>query len=90
MEIKNVLIGKDELFYNRCTCRDVRIFDKEFDIWTTKDVFGSQLSMNEISIMKQVNKAIRLSFDREEKTNKDLLIIETESHKIVVISKEVQ
>jgi len=88
-KIKQIKIGSDTLRDNNCSCRDVRVFDKTFDIWTSKDVFGnSPLTFNEIKILEEVNKADSLEVTEDVETGEKLLVIETPTHKVVVVARE--
>jgi len=87
--IKKITIGTDVLKDNGCATREVRVLDKTFKIWTTKDCFESIFNLTEKEILEQINKAVSLEFTKlNSGLFKDILIIETETHKLVVISKQ--
>ena len=89
-QIKSITIGEDEIRAGVCSCREVRIYDKTFDIWTEKNLFGDDhFFLTELKIIELVNQATSLKIVKEDKTERLLLIIETETHKIVVVGREV-
>ena len=84
MNIKKIMVGTEEIVYNRCNSLKYLGYNKEVKEEFNKNVFGGDLSLTHIKIIKLLNGCDNFKIFNGKDKGEMILIIENETSKYTI------